>query len=391
MVGLWNMLIDPGGWDLSGIDSLLIQLLSLKWLTLINLLLLYLHVLRAGNIEILDTFEAASIEQVLIVVKDVAATWWNLIRGTLCGEPNSCCSWHKEIGVAIHRISNSKIDSRLLSWSRCWRMEVTMIIGDKLIGEWGLRALIMRTMALIWLHLMVFSHIWVSLYPWIIFCIIVFSEAWIVLSDLNWAVKETDQIMLVSFCHWNLEINIRCGLAHQFTKLDSLWLLVTVCETEKLSESIFASCYLLCLLFLTISHLPIFGWIKEYLVWLFRWVTSDGIPNFAYSFILRSNVSIYLLLPSGAHLRLFICLPLLILPHCGHVVMHQTRRLITSHIWFRKMLLAVENTSCTLGVPDSHGSTQGLGDVTAWELVSDHQRGIGRVQDGFNKLGLFLG
>jgi hypothetical protein len=31
-------------------------------------------VLRAGNIEILDTFEAASIEQILIVVKDVAAT-----------------------------------------------------------------------------------------------------------------------------------------------------------------------------------------------------------------------------------------------------------------------------------------------------------------------------
>jgi hypothetical protein len=39
-------------------------------------------------------------------------------------------------------------------------MEVTMVIGDKLIVERGLRALIMGTMmALIRLHLIVFSHI----------------------------------------------------------------------------------------------------------------------------------------------------------------------------------------------------------------------------------------
>jgi hypothetical protein len=38
-------------------------------------------------------------------------------------------------------------------------MEVTMVIGDKLIVERGLRALIMGTVAFIWLHLIVFSHI----------------------------------------------------------------------------------------------------------------------------------------------------------------------------------------------------------------------------------------
>jgi hypothetical protein len=39
-------------------------------------------------------------------------------------------------------------------------MEITMVIGDKLIVERGLRTLIVGTMmALIWLHLIVFSHI----------------------------------------------------------------------------------------------------------------------------------------------------------------------------------------------------------------------------------------
>ena len=232
---------------------------------------------------------------------------------------------------------------------------------------------IVGMISLVMLHLMVlwgvFSLFWVSLNPWIIIwniaIIVVFSGGWFIFSDLNWPVKEADKVLAVIFCHRNWEINKGWCLANQITKLDSLWVLNTVCETEKVSESIFASWYLLCLFLMGIYHLPVFGRIKEYLVWLFRWrrVTS-GISYFAYSFVVRRNVGIYLLLSCGAHFRLFIYLLLLIFPQCGHVAFKKSGSLTRGQIWFRKMLLTVFVAS-TYCMPDSHGRAQRLWDLTA--------------------------
>lgn len=231
----------------------------------------------------------------------------------------------------------------------------------------------MGMISLIMLHLLVLwgvlSLFWVSMNPriiiWNIPVIVVFSGDWLIFRDLNWPVKEANKVLLVILCLRDWEINKGWGLANQITKLDSLWKLNAVCETEKVCESIFASWNLLCLFLMRIYHVPIFGRIKEYLVWFFRWRrVTIWISYFAYSFVVRRNVGIYLLLSCGAHFWLFIYLLLLIFPQCGHIVFKQTLGLTRGQIWFRKMLLAVF-VATTYCMPDSHGRAQRLWDLTA--------------------------
>jgi len=178
------------------------------------------------------------------------------------------CPRNQEICVAIQWIAHK--GSRLMSRCRSQRRIITLVIGDEL--KLGMTAFIMGMISLILLHLVVvwvLSHLRVTLNPCITYYIIVFSEVWIIFSDLNWAVKEADKVLVAIICRRDRrdsKIYKRWSLSNQFTKLDRLWELVAVCETEKVCESIFAGRNLLCLFLLNIYHLPIFGRIKEYLV-----------------------------------------------------------------------------------------------------------------------------
>ena len=96
-----------------------------------------------------------------------------------------------------------------------------MIIGHEL--KLGMMTIFWLMTTLIWLHLfvlLVLSHILVSLNPKI-FCVVViiilFNEAWIIDSDFNWTIKETNLELIVTFWYRNLgyrEINIGWSLAY---------------------------------------------------------------------------------------------------------------------------------------------------------------------------------
>jgi uncharacterized protein YacL len=76
-----------------------------------------------------------------------------------------------------------------------------LVIGKEM--KLRMATFIMGMISLILLHLMVvwvLSHLRVTLNPCITYCIIVFSEVWIIFSDLNWAVKEADKVLAAIIC-----------------------------------------------------------------------------------------------------------------------------------------------------------------------------------------------
>lgn len=119
----------------------------------------------------------------------------------------------------------------------------------------------------------VLSHFLVGLNPRI-FCDIsykILNNGWLILGNLNWTIEEASA-MLHSIRLWerrDSEIDIRRSLSHKCAKSEIFWSLVTIGETEEVSESFFICNNLLCFSLLNIYLLIALRRIKENLFRLF--------------------------------------------------------------------------------------------------------------------------
>lgn len=116
----------------------------------------------------------------------------------------------------------------------------------------------------------VLSHFLVGLNPRIFcdFSYKILNNGWLIFGNLNWTIEETSAL-LYSLRLWDRrysKIDIRRSLSHKSAKSEFFWFLVTIGETEEVSESFFICNNLLCLSLLNIYLLLAVRRIKENLV-----------------------------------------------------------------------------------------------------------------------------